>query len=265
MVAAPGPVGHSPAQGTVRAAALRVRGLVKRFGALEVLAGVDLDAPAGETLGLVGVNGAGKTTLVKCALDLCGRDGGEIEIFGVPARRPAARSRLLYVPERFVPPHYLRAREFIEMMLALSGARLERERAEALLRDLELDAEVLSRPVRHLSKGMTQKLGLSACFLVERDLYLLDEPMSGLDPTSRVAVKSMLRRLAAEGRTVIFTSHVLPDMEELCAAIALLDRGRIRFHGAPAELRARYGESDLERAFLRCIRDRNVEPARGAA
>jgi len=263
------PAPHSPANSPIGeadiAAALRVRGLVKRYGKLEVLAGVDLEVPAGKAFGLAGINGAGKTTLIKCALDLCGYERGNIEIFGAPARTPSARKRLLYVPERFVPPHYLLGREFMDMMLALSGSRLEPRRADSLLRELELDPDVLGRPVRQLSKGTTQKLGLAACFLVERDLYLLDEPMSGLDPTSRVAVKSLLRRLDAEGRTVLFTSHVLSDMEELCATIALLDRSRIRFHGSPAELCKRYGESDLERAFICCIRDANVEPARRIA
>jgi ABC-2 type transport system ATP-binding protein len=102
---------------------------------------------------------------------------------------------------------------------------------------------------------MAQKLGLAACFLVERDLYVLDEPMSGLDPAARVAVKSVLRRLGAEGRTLFFTSHVLADVEELCSAIAVLDRGRVRFRGSPAALRSRYAEPDLERAYMRCIRD----------
>ena len=264
MATIPGTSERAATPPAERRTAVLVRGLVKRYAKLEVLSGVDLEVPAGGTFGLVGLNGAGKTTLIKCVLDLCGYEGGNIEIFGVPAGRSAARARLLYVPERFVPPHYLRSREFIDMMLALSGAQPQPGRAASLLRDLELDPDILDRPVRQLSKGMTQKLGLGACFLVDRDLYLLDEPMSGLDPTSRVAVKSLLRRLDAEGRTVMFTSHVMSDMEELCASIALLDCSRIRFSGSPAELCARYGEPDLERAFIRCIRDRNVEPARGA-
>jgi ABC-2 type transport system ATP-binding protein len=102
---------------------------------------------------------------------------------------------------------------------------------------------------------MTQKLGLASCFLVERDLYVLDEPMSGLDPISRVAVKSVLARLTAEGRTLFFTSHVLADVEELCSSIAVLDRGGLRFKGAPSQLCELYGETHLERAFIRCIKD----------
>jgi ABC-2 type transport system ATP-binding protein len=127
-------------------------------------------------------------------------------------------------------------------------------RAQAILSELELEPAVLERPVRSLSKGMTQKLGLAAAFLLARDLYVLDEPMSGLDPAARVAVKSVLRRLAAEGRTLFFTSHVLADVEELCSSIAVLEQGRVRWHGSPEGLRAKYGEARLEQAFMRCIR-----------
>lgn len=242
-------------------AVVRIAGLAKRYDKLAVLAGVDLELAAGEALGLVGLNGAGKTTLLKCLLDLCGRDAGEIALFGLPPAEPRARLRLAYVPERFTPPHYLRCDEFLELMLSLSGARYERARAVAALAELELDAAVLSRPVRQLSKGMTQKLGLAASFLLTRDLFVLDEPMSGLDPASRVAVKSVLRRLKSEGRALLITSHVLSDIEELCSAVAVLDRGRITFRGAPAELCSRYSEPRLEGAFLRCIRGHGEQSA----
>ena len=234
--------------------ALRAEGLVKRFGARRVLEGVALEVAAGAAVGLVGVNGAGKTTFIKCALDLCDFDAGSVEIFGVPSREAAARARLAYVPERFQPPYYLLGREFLEMTLALAGARFELARALALAAELELEPQALERPVRQLSKGMTQKLGLAGCFLLERDLYVIDEPMSGLDPAGRVVVKSVLARLNRSGRALFFTSHVLSDVEELCSTIAVLDRGTVRFHGAPAELCARYGGQSLERAFLSCIR-----------
>jgi ABC-2 type transport system ATP-binding protein len=245
-------------------AVLRVTQLEKRYGKRQVLAGVDLELAAGESLGLLGLNGAGKTTLIKCLLDLCNHGSGAIELFGLGNDQPRARQRLAYVPERFMPPHYLRCREFLELMLSLSGNRYERERARLALAELELDAEVLERPVRQLSKGMTQKLGLAACFLLERDLYVLDEPMSGLDPASRVAVKSVLQRLNREGRALLITSHVLTDVEELCSSVAVLDRGLIRFRGSPAALCERYDEPQLERAFLRCIRGHGERPAERA-
>ena len=242
--------------------ALRVTALAKRYGKFQALESIDLEIAAGEAFGLVGANGAGKTTLIKCMLDLAAFDRGAIEIFGIPARAPASRRRLSYLPERFNPPYYLRGREFLAMMLELAGERYDGNAAEALLRELELDREALDKPVRTLSKGMTQKLGLAACFLARRDLYVLDEPMSGLDPAARVAVKTVLRRLASGGRTLFFTSHVLADVDELCTSIAVIDRGRVRFRGAPAELSARYGERSLENAFMRCVRD---EPAAARA
>ena len=239
-------------------AAVRASALVKRYGALLALDGVDLAIERGAAFGLVGANGAGKTTLLRCLLDLATPDAGTIEIFGCAAKHPAARRRLAYLPERFQPPHYLRGEEFLRTMLGLVGERYAPQAAEALCAELELEPAALARPVRALSKGMTQKLGLAACFLARRDLYVLDEPMSGLDPAARVAVKSVLRRLAGEGRTLFFTSHVLADVEELCSSLAVLHRARLRFHGAPRALCARYGEAGLERAFMRCIRD---EPA----
>jgi len=242
------------------APALRVDRLVKRFGARLALDGVSFEVAAGSAVGLVGANGAGKTTFIKCALDLCACDAGSVEIFGAQSRNPAARSRLSYVPERFVPPHYLLGREFLQMTLALAGTGYDAARARALAAELELDPEAFERPVRQLSKGMTQKLGLAACFLPERDLYLLDEPMSGLDPAGRVAVKSVLGRLSRAGKSLFFTSHVLSDVEELCTVLIVLDAGRMRFRGAPGELRSRFGEPTLERAFLACVRH-DAQPA----
>jgi ABC-2 type transport system ATP-binding protein len=244
-------MGEDPANSAIRIDALR-----KRYGRLLALDAVELVVARGEAFGLVGANGAGKTTLIKCLLDLCAYDSGNVRIFGLAARLPQARRRLAYVPERFMPPHYLRAREFIELLARSFELTYDPARAQSMLRELELDADVLERPVRGLSKGMTQKLGLAASFLLERDLYVLDEPMSGLDPAARVAVKSALRRLAARGRTLFFTSHVLADVEELCSSVAVLEKGSVRWHGPPEALCAKYGEPRLEQAFMRCVREK---------
>ena len=241
--------------------ALRAEGLVKNFGARRALDAIDMEVAPGAAAGLVGANGAGKTTFIKCMLDLCATEAGRVELFGIDHRQAAARARLAYVPERFVPPYYLLGREFLAMTLALAGSAYDPASAAALAAELELDPQALQRPVRQLSKGMTQKLGLAACFLLERDLYVLDEPMSGLDPAGRLAVKSVLARLHRGGHALFFTSHVLSDVEELCSTIAVLEKGSLRFRGAPAELRRRYGEDNLERAFLKCIRSDADAPA----
>jgi ABC-2 type transport system ATP-binding protein len=234
--------------------AISIAALAKRYGKLPVLEGIELAVQAGEAFALVGANGAGKTTVIRCVLDLCAYQSGRIEIFGVRSGTPAARRPLAYVPERFLPPHYLRCGEFLRLMLQLCGKAYDANRAGALLEELQLEREVLARPVRQLSKGMTQKLGLAWCFLAERDLYVLDEPMSGLDPASRAAVKSVLRRLSAEGRTIFFTSHVLSDVEELCSSMAVLHAGKVLFRGAPRQLCERHAEPRLEGAFMKCIR-----------
>jgi ABC-2 type transport system ATP-binding protein len=242
--------------------AVRIEALVKRYGGSLALDGVSLSVARAEAFGLVGANGAGKTTLIRCLLDLTACDAGAIDIFGVPSREPRARATLAYLPERFMPPHYLTGAEFLRTLAALAGTAYDEARAARLAAELELEREALARPVRSLSKGMTQKLGLAGCLALERSLYVLDEPMSGLDPAARVAVKSVLQRLSAEGRTLFFTSHVLADVDELCSSIAVLERARLRFRGTPRALCARYGEANLERAFMRCIRD---EPAAARA
>ncbi len=237
--------------------ALSVRTLSRRYAGRLALENVDLDVQNHESFGLVGENGAGKTTLIKCALDLCLPSAGTIEIYGRSARNPEARRALAYHPERFVPPHYLLGREFLETTAAVCGDPYRPRTVEHLLGELGLDPGSLSRPVRQYSKGMMQKVGLIACFMLDRQMYVLDEPMSGLDPGSRVAVKSILKRLNDSGRTIFFTSHVLADVEEICSGIAIVHRGRIRFRGSPEELRNVHGEANLERAFLKCIRSEN--------
>jgi len=232
---------------------VRFLGVSKSFGRAEVLRGIDLDVHSGECVGLAGVNGAGKTTLIKCLLDFCDLDSGAIEIHGTPHRRPRARARLAFLPERFTAPYFLTGREFIAMMLRLFECRYEEERVRAMFAALDLEVAALDKPVRAYSKGMTQKLGLAACFLSQRDLYVLDEPMSGLDPKARDRARDLLRNLKSEGRTLLFTSHSLADVEEVCDRVTVLHEGTMAYAGSPRGLRERYGQASLERAFLKCI------------
>ncbi|NVM78532.1 ABC-2 type transport system ATP-binding protein [Duganella sp. SG902] len=233
--------------------ALRFRQVSKRYGAASVLRGVDLELRAGECFGLVGVNGAGKTSLIKCLLDFCALDGGDIEIFGQPHHLPAARQPLGFLPERFTPPYYLTGADFIRYLLSLQGLAYDPSAVHAMLAALDLDQDALKRTVRSYSKGMTQKLGLAACLLARKPLYVLDEPMSGLDPKARALLKDQLRALRQNGSTVFLTSHALADVDELCDRMAILHDGGIRFSGTPAECRARFGAQTLEQAFLTCI------------
>jgi ABC-2 type transport system ATP-binding protein len=237
----------------MNATVLNFSGVAKEYGGARVLDAVDLQVGAGECVALVGVNGAGKTSLLRCLLDFTRPDAGTIEICGIDHRDSASRSPLGYLPERFSPPYYLTGRDFLRYMLRLHGLPYDEAAALGLLGELELERGVLDKRARQMSKGMAQKLGLAACLMAGKQLYILDEPASGLDPKARALVKRQFRRLREQGRTVFFTSHALADVEELCDRVAILDRGRLLFTGTPSDCRARYDASSLEQAFLRCI------------
>jgi ABC-2 type transport system ATP-binding protein len=225
----------------------------KAYAGVPALSDFSLEVRRGEFFGLVGVNGAGKTTLLKCLLDFCEADRGAIAIFGTPHRATAARGKLAYLPERFNPPFYLTGRDFMRYMLELYRAPYDEARVAALFGALDLDLAALDRPARLYSKGMTQKLGLAACLLSGKDLYVLDEPAGGLDPKARALLKARLKALKGEGRTVFFTSHALADVAEMCDRMAVLHDGRLRFAGTPAEMLDRHRAANLEAAFLACI------------
>jgi ABC-2 type transport system ATP-binding protein len=212
----------------------RFSGVVKRYGASAVLRAVDVAIERGEFLGLAGVNGAGKTTLIKCMLDFCALDAGRIELFGLPHTDPRARARVAFLPERFVPPYYLTGRDFLGFMLALQERPYVGPEVQTMLEALDLDPGALAKPVRAYSKG-------------------IDEPMSGLDPKARACVKALLARLKAEGATLFFTSHALADVEEICDRMVVLHQGVPYYSGPPRALCDHYGETSMERAFLRCI------------
>jgi ABC-2 type transport system ATP-binding protein len=138
-------------------------------------------------------------------------------------------------------------------MLKLRGQTYQSAEVEAMLQALDLDFSALIKPVRAYSKGMTQKIGLAASFLSGRALYVLDEPMSGLDPRARALLKRHLQGMKTQGRTVFFSSHALSDVEEICERMAILHQGSLRFVGTPAECCQKYGAANLEQAFMNCI------------
>lgn len=225
----------------------------KAFDGQQILREVSLDVQPGEIFGLVGLNGVGKTTLIKILLGLREKDSGEALIFGRPAAVKTVRKQLVYLPEKFQPSMFLKGREFLSLALAYYHMKLDLDRARTLAEALDLDPKALDRRVSGYSKGMGQKLGLLSVLLSDRPLMILDEPMSGLDPMARIRLKDQLLKCREQGRTLLISSHILADMDEICDRIGVLHQGGLAFLGTPAALREQQGETSLERAFIRVI------------
>lgn len=201
----------------------------KRGHRVTALAGLDLEVMPGEIFGFLGPNGAGKSTTIKTLVGLIQPTSGTATINGLPVNDPETRRRIGFLPEN--PSFYegLSAREYLELVGKIFGmapADLAREVARVLeLLDLQHAAQ---RPIRGYSKGMVQRLGLAQALLHDPDLYILDEPMSGLDPLGRALVKRIMLSLKEQGKTVFFSTHVTSDVEAVCDRLAVIVQGKVR-------------------------------------
>lgn len=202
-----------------------------------LLKNVSLQVPTGEVFGFLGPNGAGKTTTIKVLLGLLRADTGQVRLHGVPCHLPRARSRVGFLPERAFYPHHLTAYEFVlgHALLAGLGAADARTRAKAVLAQTGV-AHAASRRLGTFSKGMLQRTGLAQAIVGDPDIVILDEPMSGLDPLGRRDVRHIMQGLRTAGKTVFFSTHILPDVELICDRVGILVQGQLRQVGPLAAL-----------------------------
>lgn len=198
----------------------------KKGKRVQALQDLSLDIREGEVFGFLGPNGAGKSTTIKTLMGLIRSDAGEARLFGVPAGDPSARRRVGYLPENPAFYDFLTAREYLRFVgtsFKMPPATIREESARVLaLLDLEAAAD---RPMRGYSKGMVQRLGLAQTLLHRPDLFILDEPMSGLDPLGRALVKEIILDLKKQGKTVFFSTHVTADVERVCDRIGVVVGG----------------------------------------
>ena len=217
--------------------ALEVRDLVKTFGGRRVVNGVSFELWPGEIFGFLGPNGSGKTTTMRLALDLIKPDSGTVSIFGsAPARN--VLSRVGYLPEERGLFQRARVRDVLRYMGRLKGlsASTAEDRASEMMSRVGL-AEHLDSKVQGLSRGMTQLAQFAGALLHRPELIILDEPFGGLDPLNVVLMKEIVREEQARGAAVIFSTHIMSDVEELCERAVLISDGRVLVYGPILEMK----------------------------
>jgi ABC-2 type transport system ATP-binding protein len=243
---------------------IAVEGLHKEYGHRVALEEVSFDVPKGEIFGFVGPNGAGKTTTIRILATLSSADAGEATIGGIPVHESPAEVRNLigYMPDFFGVYDRLTSEEYLEFYAACHGVARRKRRAVAreLLELVDL-SDRRDAAVDSLSRGMKQRLGLARALVHDPSVLLLDEPASGLDPRARVEMKELIRELRRMGKTILISSHILPELEELCTWVGFIDGGRMVAAGPMSEVRdavaggrrlrivlAESGEEELARA-----------------
>ncbi|GAB2951798.1 ATP-binding cassette domain-containing protein [Streptomyces heilongjiangensis] len=229
--------------------AIQAEGLVKTFGDVKALDGVDLDVPEGTVLGLLGPNGAGKTTAVRCLTTLLRPDRGTATVAGIDVlKHPDAVRRSVGLSGQFAAvDEYLTGRENLQMVgqLYQMRAKAAKARAGELLEQFHL-ADAADRPARTYSGGMRRRLDLAAALVVSPPVMFMDEPTTGLDPRNRQQLWDVIKQLVSGGTTLLLTTQYLEEADHLAHDIAVVDHGRVIARGTSDELKARTGGERVE-------------------
>ncbi len=233
---------------------IRLQKLAKRFGSFEAVRGIDLEIPSGQLVGLLGPNGAGKSTTLKMLTGTLVPTSGTAEIDGFDvAKDPLAVKKILgYVPETGAVFEALTGREYLELVAALHGIP-ENEvdaRIERFLSFFDLSAaDARSAPLSTFSKGMRQKIVITAALLHNPRVVFFDEPLNGLDANAALLFKTLVTNLAKEGKTVVWCSHILDVVERICERVVIVHQGRVLEDGTVPAILERHKAASLEQAF----------------
>ena len=247
--------------------AIELRGLVKDFSVglrgmkLRAVDDLSLRVPAGQVFGLLGPNGSGKSTTIKIILGLLEPTAGGCRVFGVPSAQVEARVDVGYLPESPYFYRHLSGRELVRFyarMCGLAGAKLAPRVAEVI--DWVGLTEAADRLVGTYSKGMLQRIGLAQALVHDPRLVILDEPTSGVDPVGAAAISELILQLKAQGKTVLITSHLLTQIEDICDRVAILDRGRLILEGAVCDL---VGRAERQALIVEKLSPSELQELRG--
>jgi ABC-2 type transport system ATP-binding protein len=220
-------------------AAVSIRGLTKRYGDVRAVDQIDLEVPRGSLFALIGPNGAGKTTTFSVLATLLKPTSGTVDVMGEdPTRRPRqVRRRMGYMPDLLGVYDNVRVQEYLEFFAATY--RIPRRQWPGLIDGLLELVELTTKRtamVNSLSRGMKQRLSLARALVHDPELLILDEPASGLDPRARVELRELLLELRAMGKTILISSHILAELEELCTEVAIMEAGRVLTSGPPPDI-----------------------------
>jgi ABC-2 type transport system ATP-binding protein len=230
--------------------AIHIQDLVKFYGKVQALHGVNLEVKQGEIFGFLGPNGAGKTTTIRCMLDLIRPQGGTISVLGMsPQEDPVGvRARVGYLPGELNMDATLRVDGQLRYLADLRGNKIEWGYVEELAQRLELD---MNRRIKNLSKGNKQKVGVVQALMHKPDLLLMDEPTSGLDPLMQQEVYKLLREAQGHGATIFFSSHIINEVGAIADRVAIIREGKITEVAEPENL----GRMDIRRIRVRFLED----------
>ena len=231
---------------------ISIRNLHKSYGSKEVLKGIDLDIYPGQVIGYIGPNGAGKSTTVKILCGLISDYEGSVTIKGMDLKQDTLRIKSIigYVPELAELYDVLTPSEFLHFIGALYNMTpdVTNDRIEKFLTAFGLKSNIHQR-MDTFSKGMKQKVLIASGLMHNPEIIILDEPLSGLDANSVIIIKDLIQRLAKEGKTIFYCSHMMDIVEKVSEKIVLIDNGAIVANGSFAELKVQLGESSLEQMF----------------
>jgi len=242
---------------TLETAAIEARNLTINYGSGRkqkkcAVSGLSFRVERGEIVGFIGPNGAGKTSAIKALLNLIPPPPRTCFILGIDCRDPRSRVSVGYMPEISYYPKYLRLSEFLHLCAALSGipARNRKQAVEKVAERTGMTSQLNAR-LSSFSKGMLQQAGICQALLHDPAILILDEPMSGLDPVARMRMRLLMSDLRSEGKTILFSSHELSEIEMVADRILLLNQGVLLYEGSISKLVGK--ETNLEQAFVRLL------------